>query len=99
MGLDVPWRNAIAFVEALALVGMERRLDVYWAGRATLVRRPEDIPAYDRGLRRVLGRTAEDCLRTALRPRSSIALDADDGADGPEGAERRETTGPTVVVR
>lgn len=46
-GLDVPTSSLTQFVGALGLVGVEQRLPVYWAGRATLVRRPEDIGAYD----------------------------------------------------
>ncbi len=47
-GLSVPTGMAILFAEALALLGVDVRTKVYWAGRATLVRRVEDIPAYDR---------------------------------------------------
>jgi uncharacterized protein with von Willebrand factor type A (vWA) domain len=47
-GLDVPLGSTVAFGEALQVVGLERRDDVYWAGRATLVKQPEDIDTYDR---------------------------------------------------
>jgi uncharacterized protein with von Willebrand factor type A (vWA) domain len=47
MGVDVPVDAAIVYAEALAAIGLERRADVYWAGRATLIHRPEDVPAYD----------------------------------------------------
>lgn len=47
-GLDVPAGSVIAFVEALGEAGIDRRTSVYWSGRATLVRRPEDLPVYDR---------------------------------------------------
>ena len=46
-GLDVPSGAPVAYAEALAAVGLARPRAVYWAGRATLVRRPEDVPAYD----------------------------------------------------
>src|SRR5437763_13277517 len=46
-GLDVPVGSVITYVEALHAVGTERSDSVYWAGRATLVRRPEDIPLYN----------------------------------------------------
>lgn len=46
-GVAVPPDSVVAFAEALTAVGMEQRSRVYWAGRATLVRRPEDIAAYD----------------------------------------------------
>ncbi|HSS09474.1 MAG TPA: VWA domain-containing protein [Acidimicrobiales bacterium] len=47
-GLDVPVGTVTTFARALAAVGLDRRESVYWAGRATLVRRPEDVGAYDR---------------------------------------------------
>ncbi|HEY0398272.1 MAG TPA: hypothetical protein VGF00_07785, partial [Acidimicrobiia bacterium] len=46
-GLDVPVGRAVTFAEALTLTGVDRSGAVYWAGRTTLVARPEDIPAYD----------------------------------------------------
>ena len=39
------------FAEALDAVGLNERDSVYWAGLATLVRRPEDRPLYDRAFR------------------------------------------------
>ncbi len=47
-GLRVPTSATINFTEALGLVGVEERAAVYWAGRATLVHRPEDLNLYDR---------------------------------------------------
>lgn len=41
-GLDVPVGNVVVFAQAVELTG-----DLYWSGRATLVKRPEDIAAYD----------------------------------------------------
>jgi uncharacterized protein with von Willebrand factor type A (vWA) domain len=47
-GLAVPVGNVVTFATALGHVGIDRRERVYWAGRATLVRRPEDVAVYDR---------------------------------------------------
>jgi len=47
-GLPVSTDSVLAFVDALACLDAGRRSEVYWAGRATLVRRPEDIPTFDR---------------------------------------------------
>jgi len=47
-GLRVPMGSVLAFVDALGQVGMQDRTCVYWAGRATLVRKPEDFELYDR---------------------------------------------------
>ncbi|MEI6496481.1 MAG: hypothetical protein WCO88_07395, partial [Actinomycetota bacterium] len=43
LGLAVPIGAVLSFAEALAAVGVDQRDNVYWAGRATLVQRPEDI--------------------------------------------------------
>ena len=47
MGVEVPISSSITFFQSLAYVTISNRDDVYWAGRSTLVRTPEDIPAYD----------------------------------------------------
>ncbi|MEC7153345.1 MAG: VWA domain-containing protein, partial [Actinomycetota bacterium] len=44
---EVPISASITFFQSLAYVTIANRDDVYWAGRSTLVRSPEDIPAYD----------------------------------------------------
>ncbi len=41
-------RSLIAFTEALSLIAGSGRSGIYWAGRATLLNRPDDIEAYDR---------------------------------------------------
>ena len=46
-GLDVPTDSVIAFATALGRTGLDEREPVYWAGRATLTRRPDDVRAYD----------------------------------------------------
>jgi uncharacterized protein with von Willebrand factor type A (vWA) domain len=46
-GLVVPVDSTVRFAEALAHVDVAEPDDVYWAGRATLVRRAEDHPVYD----------------------------------------------------
>ena len=47
MGIDVPISSSITFFQSLNYVTISNRDDVYWAGRSTLVRAPEDIPAYN----------------------------------------------------
>jgi uncharacterized protein len=46
--MSVPTGSVVVFTQALHLVGLDRASGVYWAGRATLVRREEDVPIYDR---------------------------------------------------
>jgi uncharacterized protein with von Willebrand factor type A (vWA) domain len=47
-GVQVPTACVVSYARALGLVGLERREHVYWAGRATLVCRQDDVAAYDR---------------------------------------------------
>jgi uncharacterized protein with von Willebrand factor type A (vWA) domain len=47
-GIDVPVGATLTFADALACVGLSDRALVYWAGRATLLHRPEDGAVYDR---------------------------------------------------
>ncbi len=46
-GLVVPVGMTLRFTDALEAVGLADGNDVYWAGRATLLSRPEDIAMYD----------------------------------------------------
>jgi uncharacterized protein with von Willebrand factor type A (vWA) domain len=48
LGVSVPIGCVIDFGEAIGLLGIDRRDAVYWAGRTTLVHRPEDLGTYDR---------------------------------------------------
>jgi uncharacterized protein with von Willebrand factor type A (vWA) domain len=52
-GLRVGTGRIAEFCRAAALVDLG---DLYWAGRATLISRPEDIPVYDRVFRRFFAR-------------------------------------------
>jgi uncharacterized protein with von Willebrand factor type A (vWA) domain len=51
LGLDVTAGSTVGFARALAAVGLGRAQSVYWAGRATLVHRPEDVVCYDQAFR------------------------------------------------
>jgi uncharacterized protein with von Willebrand factor type A (vWA) domain len=57
-GLRVPTGSTVVYAGALAAVGLDRPDSVYWAGRATLVRRPEDITAYDQAFAAFFGDAA-----------------------------------------
>jgi uncharacterized protein with von Willebrand factor type A (vWA) domain len=65
------------FCRATALVGPA---DVYWAGRATLVSRPEEVPVYDRVFRAHFGwseteRRQQEPLRIRVElPETEVAL-------------------------
>lgn len=46
-GLEVPVGCLLAFRDAVCVLGVDRQHDVYWAGRSTLVHRPEDHELFD----------------------------------------------------
>jgi uncharacterized protein with von Willebrand factor type A (vWA) domain len=95
-GLDVPVGSVTAYVEGLAAVGIGRTESVYWAGRATLVRRPEDIPLYDEVFSPFwLGRSP-----SPTKPEQERSVDVETGEDGdqqdPDGAT---DSSPVAAVR
>jgi len=64
-GLAVGTGRIEAFCRAAALLPPQ---DIYWAGRATLVPRPEDLPVYDRVFRAFFGGEREGALLPQLQP-------------------------------
>jgi uncharacterized protein with von Willebrand factor type A (vWA) domain len=86
----------VTFARALAALGDDAGAGgAYWAGRATLVRRPEDVPAYDRAFAAFFGAIAHP---TEARRAVDLAIDegddVDDGDDagppeGPDGGDPR----------
>jgi uncharacterized protein with von Willebrand factor type A (vWA) domain len=82
LGVAAPPDTTVAYAAALAEVGIERRSGAYWAGRATFVRRPEDVPAYDRAFRVLFDRieVAGD-VAVAPDPEHVTLLVDDDGAE------------------
>jgi len=99
-GLRVPTSSTHTFAEALCAVGLDERDGVYWSGRATLARRPEDIEVYDRAFavffdhRRSPNDPGEDELMSI-----TIAVDVDDeqSSDDPDSGEASED--PTIELR
>jgi uncharacterized protein with von Willebrand factor type A (vWA) domain len=97
-GMDVPVGTTVLFAEALGVLGASRRESVYWAGRATLLRRPEDLALYDRAFAAWWEQRFELALDGGLVPEVVIAFDtgADEGAPGDDAGDG-ET--PTMAVR
>ncbi len=99
-GLRVPTSSTIAFGEALGLTGLDNRDAVFWAGRATLVHRPEDHAVFDSAFsvffeHRVpsgAGEPEPELLHVTL------AIDAgDDSGDDPDTAEPSDD--PVIELR
>jgi uncharacterized protein with von Willebrand factor type A (vWA) domain len=97
LGVDTPVSSVVSFTEALGAVRIGRRDEVYWAGRTTLVRRPEDIDAYDRAFKAFF-ESSYGVPDAAPPPQpTTLAIDVDDDADGATG--HRPPSGDTVELR
>lgn len=81
--VPVPASATINFTQALGVVGLTERTGVYWAGRATLVRRPEDLPMFERAFAAFWqGRHPEYMSVEGTPPPITLALDSGDDNDG-----------------
>src|SRR5690606_11491722 len=75
-GVTVPTGATVTYARALTAAG-STPAGAYWAGRATLVRRPEDIAAYDRAFGEVFG--GVDGTESVTPPRQvEIRLEVED---------------------
>jgi uncharacterized protein with von Willebrand factor type A (vWA) domain len=98
LGVETPVSAVVAFTEALGAVGMSRRGDVYWAGRATLVRRPEDIDAYDRAFAAFFESSFAAPEAAPPRQPVTLAIDVADDDSTATGDERRPDS-DTIELR
>lgn len=99
-GLNVPTSSTIAFGEAIACTGIEDRDTTYWAGRATLVRRPEDHELYDRAFAVFWEHARADEFATLEEQPLEITLAVDNDEDEgqqPDSADASDD--PTVELR
>jgi uncharacterized protein with von Willebrand factor type A (vWA) domain len=99
LGLNVPVGHVLDFASALAVVGATERDKVYWAGRCTLLRRPEDLPTFDRAFAVFWERidaVGEDVTEEIVQ----IALATDDESDDDSSDDSAEANDdPTIQLR
>ena len=88
-GLDVPLGSTLEFGRAVAAVGAGTRSGVYWAGRATLVRRPEDVGTYNEAFQRHWMGAVPGKRVTTEQPTITLLLDVADDADGDRDQDER----------
>jgi uncharacterized protein len=103
-GLPVPTGSTVLFAQALTTLtsgqagrtrGSVSRERVYWAGRAALVRRPEDVAVYDRVFALVLGDgSGTEDLGGAVDVPATLHVDADGDEDPAAGTT--DTSGGDV---
>jgi uncharacterized protein len=101
-GLSAPVDSALAYAAALAEVGVSDRTAAYWAGRATLVHRPEDVGLYDRTFAAFYdGIAAPDAGLPPPAPEVvTVLLDRDDApATDDDVPEPEPLDGPVLTLR
>jgi uncharacterized protein with von Willebrand factor type A (vWA) domain len=94
-GLRISTDQAITFAEAIGVVGWGREADVYWAARATLCTRPEDLERFDACFRAWFLAAARGRDPRVAAPPTEVVL-ATDAPDVDAGADA--TTGPASEV-
>lgn len=96
--IDVPVGATATFAEALGRVGLDRREGVYWAARATLVRRPEQRARFDEAFDAFwLGLGSIDLGGGEPPPPMTLAVDDADPSD--EASQEEQPSGPVLEVR
>ena len=95
--IAAPLDSVLTFVDALSLVGMEDRSSVYWAARTTLVRGPEDIPAFDRAFAVFWDHREAVDTEDGETLRVTIAMDTEE--DGATDGTADASDDPTVTLR
>ncbi len=99
-GLNVPTSCTHTFAEALAVTGIDDRDGAYWSGRATLVRRPEDIDVYDRAFAVFFEhRRSEVAVEDDDPLQITLAVDAGEDEDGEQPTEGEASDDPTIELR
>jgi uncharacterized protein with von Willebrand factor type A (vWA) domain len=101
-GIEVPVGATLTYANALSCVGLAERSAVYWAGRATLVTRPEQTVAYDRAFAAFWDRRDRGGLQIQELPPEQVVIaldlpDADDVAHGDDTAQ--QPNAPVITMR
>lgn len=101
LGVAAPPDSTVAYAAALAEVGLDHRPGAYWAGRATLVHRREDIAVYDRVFASIFDAATLAAGEGGPDPvaveQVTLLVDDDDGSSTGEPGEPID--GPTLSLR
>ncbi len=96
-GLRVGTDRLVEFARALEELDASRRDDVYWAGRVTLVSRPEEIETYDRAFELFWDEGAS--RRPRSRPKIQLSAPQPDRSVMPAKKTAEESEGGEEAVR
>ncbi|MGH9111160.1 MAG: vWA domain-containing protein [Acidimicrobiales bacterium] len=97
-GVAVPLGATVEYGRALGALGSGRPRALYWAGRATLVRRPEDVPAYDRAFAAFFGAATATVVAARAVP-VELHVDAPDDDQASPGDDDYRPPGEVRPVR
>jgi uncharacterized protein with von Willebrand factor type A (vWA) domain len=99
IGIVAPVDSVVAFVDSLHRLGIGDRKNVYWAGRTTLVRRPEEFDAFDRAFAVFWDSRAANTAETVTET-IRIALATDDGEEATDnGSTTQNEADITLTLR
>lgn len=99
MGLAVPGGGSVSYAEALGAVGIGRPEPVYWAGRATLVHRREDVAVYDAAFDAFWRGRPGGVVASRPLEAVTLAVDEPDEDGAPEPPQAEEAATPVVQLR
>lgn len=97
LDIPTPLDSVLTFMNALSVVGITDRDAVYWAGRSTLIRQPEDIPAYNSAFRVFWEHRESAHSPDEEMSHITVALDTDDEGSADGNADASDE--PTITVR
>ena len=98
LDIATPLDSVLTFINALSLVGIDNRESVYWAGRATLVRRPEDISTFDKAFAVFWEHRESVALPDDEQLHITLALDSDE-EEGSADGNAEASDEPTITLR
>jgi len=101
LGLSVPIGCVLNFGEALAAAGIDSRSSVYWSARSTLVRRPEDLPLFDRAFAVFWEQRTSEAATVEPDEPQKIVIEMDDGEDNDDqsGDDAEPNEDPSIQLR
>ncbi len=97
-GHDVSLTSSMLFAEALSAVGVGNPAGVYWAARATLVHRPEDIPTFNGVFVAYWGGIPSGLVWRPPQEEISITMETDDPEAAGAEPDQAQDDGDTITI-
>ena len=98
LDIPTPLDSVLTFMNALDLVGIHNRDNVYWAARSTLVHKHENIPLFNRAFAVYWEHRESPDVAPEELTHLTLALDTDE-QDGAEDGQATASDDPTITLR